>query len=1087
MKGSLRIAALLVGTAVAAGNLTLAQADTLPSGDSTATASADSLPTVQIENGVVWTQEIVGDRVFVGGEFDSVRPAGAAPGENVVARSHLLSYDIHTGELTDFAPDINAKVLDIQPSADGSVIFVVGNFTSINGVNRYRIAALDPDTGEVIRSFNPTFNYRARTMVLVDNTLYVGGGFGQSSGNSRTRLAAFDATTGALLNWAPSADREVMSLTYAAGRIIAGGQFLTLNGEDAYGMGALDPITGEVVEWQANQFLRNGGPRGAITALHFDGNLVYGTGYTYGRSGGNMEGAFAAHPDDGRIEWIEDCHGDTYSVHQQNGAVYVAGHMHFCGSLDKGFLQTYPDWQYQHVMAVSADTRGTLKPNSEAEWRYTDFGGQPAPEMLHFYPTFEPGTYTGQEQAVWHLTGNDDYVLMAGEFPTTNGEFQAGLARFPVNDDQSPHQRGPETEPWRLQPSLTSPGTGVVRGAVAESWDMDNEMLTYRIIRDGDTEILNTERASLFRNPRTVTWTDRSATPGQQHSYHVEISDGHGNVVVGESASIVVAADEALSQYADAVLTDDPQVWWRFDEESGVPDSAGVNPAISGTGVNLGAESAMKDGSGRAAEFDTGLEANVAATSSETGRDTFTAETWINTKSKSGGRILGFGLHQTGDSTHRRYDRYDRHLYMTDSGRIAFGVDPLEKHTVQSNDSYNDGEWHHVAATLGQGGVKLYVDGKLKASDETVTSANPFIGYWRVGGDTLANWPSTPTDIALQGTYDEVAIYPTELSESRIATHYAAAGWGEPPANVAPTAEFSANSDDLTVSLDASAATDSDGSITSYEWDLGDGNTATGVTTEHTYAAAGDYTITLTVTDNDGATDTTDSTVTVTEPPAPEFLVDELFQRIVSNGWGESAAGFFWNHNRAGDFSVDGEYGQVTTTPGHTRRALLDGAESNQTVIRTDLAVSEAQNGSGGHFVTVFGRRLDGANWYEGRVKVTANEEVTLRLSRRVGGTNTTLGSVKLLGPDSQPLKYTAGDKLNVEFALIGTGTTELGLKVWADNQAEPSEWQLSATDNSPELQAAGQVGIQSYLSSSSQSSSQTVSIDRFRVTSLDN
>jgi PKD repeat protein len=57
----------------------------------------------------------------------------------------------------------------------------------------------------------------------------------------------------------------------------------------------------------------------------------------------------------------------------------------------------------------------------------------------------------------------------------------------------------------------------------------------------------------------------------------------------------------------------------------------------------------------------------------------------------------------------------------------------------------------------------------------------------------------------------------------------------------------------LTVSFNASATTDPDGTIASYSWNFGDGSTGTGVTTSHTYATAGSYTPTLTVIDNDGA------------------------------------------------------------------------------------------------------------------------------------------------------------------------------------------------------------------------------------------
>ena len=57
------------------------------------------------------------------------------------------------------------------------------------------------------------------------------------------------------------------------------------------------------------------------------------------------------------------------------------------------------------------------------------------------------------------------------------------------------------------------------------------------------------------------------------------------------------------------------------------------------------------------------------------------------------------------------------------------------------------------------------------------------------------------------------------------------------------------------VTFDGSASSDSDGSIVSYSWDFGDGSTGTGVAPSHTYSAAGTFVVTLTVTDDDGATD----------------------------------------------------------------------------------------------------------------------------------------------------------------------------------------------------------------------------------------
>lgn len=76
-----------------------------------------------------------------------------------------------------------------------------------------------------------------------------------------------------------------------------------------------------------------------------------------------------------------------------------------------------------------------------------------------------------------------------------------------------------------------------------------------------------------------------------------------------------------------------------------------------------------------------------------------------------------------------------------------------------------------------------------------------------------------------------------------------------------------------------SGSTDSDGTIVSYYWDFGNGNASSEIDPTHAYGSVGDYTITLTVTDNDDATDTASTTVTVTtatEPPETIMSIDSV-------------------------------------------------------------------------------------------------------------------------------------------------------------------------------------------------------------------
>ena len=91
--------------------------------------------------------------------------------------------------------------------------------------------------------------------------------------------------------------------------------------------------------------------------------------------------------------------------------------------------------------------------------------------------------------------------------------------------------------------------------------------------------------------------------------------------------------------------------------------------------------------------------------------------------------------------------------------------------------------------------------------------------------------------------------------------------------NRAPTATFTTTADGLTVQVNAAGSTDPDGSPLTYAWDFtGNGSVdAQGVIATHTYGAGGSYRISLTITDNLGATGSDQQPVTVSDAPIAAF------------------------------------------------------------------------------------------------------------------------------------------------------------------------------------------------------------------------
>lgn len=180
----------------------------------------------------------------------------------------------------------------------------------------------------------------------------------------------------------------------------------------------------------------------------------------------------------------------------------------------------------------------------------------------------------------------------------------------------------------------------------------------------------------------------------------------------------------------------------------------------------------------------------------------------------------------------------------------------------------------------------------LSATTSSVgPSGSPLSTYsWNLGDGTNSLGSTVDHTYAAAGTYF-VTLTVTDAAGASGSTRQSFTLNAAVPGDVPPVPSFTTSASGLTVTVNAAASTDSDGTIASYVWTFGDGGAASGVSATHTYAVAGTYPISLVVTDNQGATGTLTKTLTLSTanlPPTAKIVVTNSGMTSTYNASGSS-------------------------------------------------------------------------------------------------------------------------------------------------------------------------------------------------------
>lgn len=425
------------------------------------TVSADPVDfTPHVLDGEIFAIAELGDIVVLGGAFTQAR--NAAAGSPVVARHNLLAFDRSTGEiLSSFAPLVDDTVRTLTAGPDGRSVYVGGKFASIDGrTSSARLALLDVRTGRPVAGFAPGLVDGAVFDVkLQDDRLFVGGFFTTFGGVQRSRLAEIDPATAAvrpslalpLAGVAWSGDTSVAKLDVSpdGNRLVVIGNFRSVGGHGRVQIAminiAANPAT--VTSWQTNRYdvecERSVRLEHDIRDVEFspDGTwfvTVATGGFT--APGSLCDGAArwetaAAGPGQ-QPTWTAMTGGDSvYSVAVTGTTVYVGGHFRW-------FNNPVEDANRKGPGAVDREGIAALDPTNGVPLRWN------------------PGRTRGR--AVWDMVATYDGLWVGSDTDRIGQyEYHARIAKFPLKGGSPVPQPVPPELPvdvWLASPDAHPDG-----------------------------------------------------------------------------------------------------------------------------------------------------------------------------------------------------------------------------------------------------------------------------------------------------------------------------------------------------------------------------------------------------------------------------------------------------------------------------------------------------------------------------------------------------------------------------------------------------------------------------------------------------
>jgi uncharacterized delta-60 repeat protein len=462
-------------------------------------------------------------KILTGGAFASI---GGQP------RNNIARLDPTTGLADSLDPNATGggggytRVHSIAVPADGKIL-AGGHFTLIGGQPRNNIARLDPITG-LADSFNPDapgLNIYVHSIVVQpDGKILAGGEFTSIGGQIRNRIARLDATTGSADSFDPNANDLVRSIAVQPdGKILAGGFFTTLspNGGAAVTRNRTARLeTDGRLDQTLN--LSTVGSYVTATAVQADGRILIGGSFSTVlgvtrnniarlNTDGTLDMAFNPNANDAVHSIAVQADGKILAGGFFNGANSIGGQSrNFIARLDPitGLADSFNPNASSTVYALAVQSDGNILAAGE----FTSIGGHTRNHIARLDPTtsladsFNPNA----NDRIYSITvQTDGKVLASGLFTSIGGLTRNHIARlnpdgtldaaFDPNANGNVHSFAVQTDGKIVAGGLFSSIGGQPRNNIArldgttglaDSWSLDANERIYSIAVQADGKIV---------------------------------------------------------------------------------------------------------------------------------------------------------------------------------------------------------------------------------------------------------------------------------------------------------------------------------------------------------------------------------------------------------------------------------------------------------------------------------------------------------------------------------------------------------------------------------------------------------------------